>query len=161
CYLEEEKKRLAGWGESVARKQITEDEWLVSDDPAFMLGHFRGRIRSHHRKLRLFALACCPGIWDHLPGERGRPRIGVAERSADGGATDEELHTAAAAATAAHEEMFKALGKSGSCMEWAAAYVADPLPFHGAKCMSWMAATPRAYEVRRRLVPCTVTTRRG
>src|SRR5689334_8525624 len=112
-------------GDCMARKPITEDEWLGSEDPAIMLGRFRGFIRPNHRKLRLFAVACCRCVWDHLLDERSRQSVEVAERYADGAATDEELRTAAAAATAAHEETFKALGKSGSGMEWAAVYVAD------------------------------------
>jgi hypothetical protein len=66
--------------------------------------------------------------------------------------------------------MFATVGKVGACIEWAAAYAADPNPFSAARNVAWMATHPRAYEVRRprpnnwdeiQLLPCTVTRRRG
>src|SRR5687767_9245261 len=107
---------------------MNEREWLECDDPAKMLK--RARFRSHKRKSRLFAVACCRLVWDLLVDERSRMAVEVAERHADGAATDEELRGASTTAHEAHREMFDAVGKVGSCLEWAAAYAADPNPFH-------------------------------
>jgi hypothetical protein len=158
-------------GASVARKRITAEEWRQADDPFPMLQYGRGMIRPHGRKLRLFAVACCRLVWDNLLDERSRKAVEVAERFADGDATDEALRTAAVAATAAHDEMFAAVGKSGSGMEWAASSVADPRAYRAATNVSWMAACLRSYEVRTRrpdqdwddftLVPCAVRRRSG
>jgi hypothetical protein len=60
------------------------------------------------------------------------------------------------------------LGKVGACIEWAAEYTAHANPSRGAINVSWMAANPRCFQVRRRrpdgrqdihLLPCTVTRR--
>jgi hypothetical protein len=143
---------------------MTEQEWLECDEPVQLLK--RARFRSYQRKSRLFAVACCRRIWDALVDERSRQAVEVAERHADGLATDEALRLACEAAHAAHREMFDTVGKVGACIEWAAAYAADANPCRGARCVTWMAATSRAFEVRRvqpdddyqlQLFPCTVT----
>ncbi len=143
---------------------MDEAEWAAGDDPGKLLR--RARFRSSARKSRLFATACCRLVWRLLLDERSRKAVEVAERHADGAATDEELGTAAHAAHAARDLMFAAVGKSGSCLEWAAAYSADANPFRGAKNVSWMAQRPRVQEIRReqpdgshryRLVPCSIT----
>ena len=75
---------------------MTEEEWLIADDPDKMLKRARGR--SYPRKSRLFAVACCRRIWHLLVNERSRNAVEVAERHADGKATDEDLRLAANAA---------------------------------------------------------------
>src|SRR5262245_56195103 len=71
---------------------LTEEEWLASTDAQRMLGYFGGKNRD--RKLRLFACACCRGVWDLLRDEQERRAVEAAERFADGEATLEELAVA-------------------------------------------------------------------
>src|SRR4051794_9828402 len=60
---------------------MTEAEWLACTDPQTMLEFLRGKISE--RKARLFAVACCRGLW-HRMGEPLRRVVGVGERYADG-----------------------------------------------------------------------------
>lgn len=79
---------------------MTEAEWLVSDDPAAILRFVTmpdaldRRAGPSDRKLRLFAVACCRSVWRDLADARSRNAVGVAERFADGAATEEERHAA-------------------------------------------------------------------
>lgn len=79
---------------------MTEQEWLVSVEPAAMQEFLRLRAGAafvHEpwsRKLRLFAVACCRQVWGAITDERARRAIEVAERYADGMATAEELESA-------------------------------------------------------------------
>jgi hypothetical protein len=70
---------------------MTEEEWLAYAEPDTMLWHLLGKMS--HRKLRLFACACCRRLWDMLP-VACRQGIEVAERFADSLATDEDCQTA-------------------------------------------------------------------
>jgi hypothetical protein len=68
---------------------MTEAEWLGCKNAQQMLHALRGR--ASERKLRLFGVSCCRRI-DHLfYSPRYRTAIDVAERFADGNATDAEI----------------------------------------------------------------------
>jgi hypothetical protein len=69
---------------------MTEAEWLACSHPGTLIQRRRGWRRTT-RKLRLLVCACYRRIW-HLPSNAGRAAIEVAERHADGGATNDELH---------------------------------------------------------------------
>jgi hypothetical protein len=78
---------------------MTHAEWLVSDDPYPMLGWAHSRMSE--RQLRLFACGYCRGEWQSLNSESCRKAVEVAERYADGAASERDLRKARTAAGAA------------------------------------------------------------
>jgi hypothetical protein len=95
---------------------MTEVEWLVSDTPKSMLSLLRDRGLASERKMRLFSCAGCRRVWPLL-GDQARSTVEVAERYADGAATDEEREAAQQAASSVRQ-----LGAIAA--KWAAAFVA-------------------------------------
>jgi hypothetical protein len=77
---------------------MTEAEWQTSNSPERMLT--RAWAAATPRKKRLFVCGCCYRAWHLLPDPRCRTAVRVAERFADGEATEEALGTAHRAARA-------------------------------------------------------------
>ncbi len=84
---------------------MTEQEWEDSNNAAPMFQFLWGHVSE--RKMRLIAVACCRRVW-HLyrDDEPFRRVVVVAERRADGAASEAELH---AARTSAHSAELAAL----------------------------------------------------
>ncbi|MCE9560795.1 MAG: hypothetical protein K8U57_01945 [Planctomycetes bacterium] len=82
-----------------AEWRVSEAEWRACAEPWKMLRFLRGK--ASDRKLRLFACACCRAVWYLLLDERPRHAVEVAERFADGLATESELAAAHLAGNAA------------------------------------------------------------
>ncbi len=70
---------------------MTESDWNRCAEPRTLLDWLRVRGRLSDRKARLFAVACCRRIWPHVVDEQGSKTVEVAERYADGNATEAEL----------------------------------------------------------------------
>jgi hypothetical protein len=75
---------------------MTEDEWQHGADASAMLAVFRST--ASDRKLRLFAVACCRLLWDHVALAATRSAIEVNELFADDQVTEKELGKARSAA---------------------------------------------------------------
>src|SRR5262245_58684616 len=71
---------------------MTEQEWLTGSDLREMVLYVRDRVG--HRKLRLFACACCRLVWDTLPSDCCRWGVDVGERFADRLASSQERQEA-------------------------------------------------------------------
>jgi hypothetical protein len=78
---------------------MTEAEWMACAEPLPMLEFLRGK--ANDRKQRLFAASCVRAVWPLLTDERSRMAVEIAERFADGSASQEELEAARTAAMAA------------------------------------------------------------
>jgi hypothetical protein len=92
---------------------VTEQEWLIGDDPQAMLAWLAPEEASDvtvpsrawmDRKLRLYACACCRLVWHLLIDDRSRRAVEVAEKFADGLATETQLSAAKAGAHDAYIE---------------------------------------------------------
>ena len=127
----------SGWrrGRQWVRREapMTEAQWLACEDPMAMLGFLRGK--ASDRKLRLFAVRCCRRI-THLLDPRGLTALTIAERFADGLASEEQLRGAEGLAEDAfnefdHAKEYAAEAVMAACdrealegSTWRAAYIA-------------------------------------
>jgi hypothetical protein len=96
---------------------MTEAEWLACTDPQPMMEWLRedlggARRRCGRRKLRLFACACLRGIWPLLRKAGSRMAVAIAERYADGEASEQELIEAQDAALGALLSEYPQFGKT-------------------------------------------------
>jgi hypothetical protein len=80
---------------------VSEQEWLACEDIQLLLEYMVER--TSNRKFRLFGCACCRRIWDLL-NEQSRNAVLVAERYADGLATEDEVEIARNGMTACCNE---------------------------------------------------------
>jgi hypothetical protein len=69
---------------------MTEAEWRACETPGVMWEYLRTREITGDRKPRLFMVACARRIWHLVVDPRSREAISIAERFADGLATEEE-----------------------------------------------------------------------
>jgi hypothetical protein len=81
---------------------VTESEWLACTDPKAMMEFLRRK--ASERKLRLFTVAWCRGIWHLLQDERSRKAVEIAERYVDGFASEQEREAAEEAADQARRD---------------------------------------------------------
>jgi hypothetical protein len=85
-------ERACYGGTLSASRPTSERHWLHGRDATRLLVGLASEISP--RKQRLFACACCRRIWDRLGDERSRTAVEVAERFADGEASQDEADDA-------------------------------------------------------------------
>lgn len=71
---------------------MTEAEWLVCADPEAMLSCVQDK--AGDRSFRLFAVACCRRLWHLVTEDVFRNTVDMAERYANGLASEDELQSA-------------------------------------------------------------------
>jgi hypothetical protein len=100
---------------------FNEAQWLACTDP-LLLTQWEGPAATE-RKRRLFACACCRLLWGKLTQPRARAAVEVAERFADGAATEKER-------TAAYQAVLALCTQAGTSVDplYAAANAAGGQP---------------------------------
>ncbi len=120
---------------------MTEVDWNSSQDPQAMLKFLRDSGKASDRKLRLFALACCSRVREHITAPRSRAAVAFAERHAETGMARERGRPAdAQAARAAHKERAR---RSRDGKDFAAHMIARNAVRVAVACMhrnAWLAA---------------------
>jgi hypothetical protein len=91
---------------------MDEATWLTCIDPLPMLNYLEGKVSE--RKLRLFVCACCRRLWHLLDDQGSRGVVEVAERRADGEASNAEIFAGMKQANAGHIQAIAAMMSSGS-----------------------------------------------
>ncbi|WP_439621821.1 hypothetical protein [Gemmata sp.] len=67
---------------------LTEADWVAADNPHTLLHHIRAS--ASHRKLRLFACACCQPLVDLINRSGGKTKLAATEQYADGLITEKK-----------------------------------------------------------------------
>jgi hypothetical protein len=105
---------------------MTEQHWLIYTEPRPLLFFSRGRASG--RKLRLFALACCRRVWDLLSTPSTAAEglaVAVAERWADGLASEGEVEDARRESTGRGHPATLGFSALSPSAEHAAAHTAE------------------------------------
>jgi hypothetical protein len=88
-------------------EEMTEEEWLACDNWETQCTWLTRSGKVSERKRKLFGLSQSRLLWNSFPHDATRREIEVAERHADGEATDEEL-------AAAHQASLERIRATGS-----------------------------------------------
>ena len=113
---------LAGTTTCIQEGPMTESEWLSSSESYEMLAFIPDK--ASERQLRLFSVACCRRIWEHIADERSRRAVDVAELDIDGGIGAEERVSAARSAADALAQAYASLDNRVNGHHYHAAWAA-------------------------------------
>ena len=106
------------------------------------------------QELRLIAVECCRSIQHLMTDERSINAVDVAERYANGEATDEELKEAKEAAREAREAAWAAReAREAALAAWAAAREAAAEAAWAAAAAAWEAENKKQSDIVRKIVP--------
>jgi hypothetical protein len=101
---------------------MTETTWLSSPSPQEMLQFLADRGFVSERKLRLFAVACCRLIWELILDAKSREAIEVAERFADGLASEREIARLSGGRYRLATSLTRCLSSATAAVGWAVAH---------------------------------------